>query len=713
MTKLFFISPHLDDAAFSLGSYMSKARSRNKLVVVNVFTRGGLAHTLSARAFLHQCQVGDVNKLFALRRREDNSALHGIGAKVIDWGYIDALWRRKSKKSNLPAEFGSIYPTYRWHVVGGKVSRHDDTLIHELQQKLLTLISGAGSDYHVYCPLGVGNHVDHLLVRAACEAVVPPTRLVYWLDFPYSIRSGVELLPPPAGYVPRVIPTSISVKKSLCRAYKSQYSLVIPDEGSLTNPETIYVYDPKIVTSPKLHILQHVKALLTCPKDYIYSALKRDNNLTHPVRPFSTKLERKGKELLTELSTLLSGSSPRLIGSASIGVAGVGDLDIIIGSDIIDLSSFRTILTTRFGSPSHTTSTMSQWKIVYRGTKVDLDLMTYDNPRYYSQFRLADILGSHPVDAARYEVFKYHHKNSRGMVYEVARMLFFHDIITRHQQVMPLQIRNYKLVKQIQPDPRFPGSYHFGIYQSPSGKQVFAKLWLGHAHGRVFKFMQNEIAAYQGFAKLSSLGKVSVPEIVDSGITHDYTYLILPRLVGKSLQSVSTTSRANYFDQIISFLNVANLNFKVSSRPPVFWLLILPVLLFKNKLKYLWAISNIIKSVPAFLFRPIVLVHRDLNFQNMILAKSHIYLIDFQLACYADPILEYAVILLKYYNDPTFIKAFKKKPNFRKTFNTPTSRSILKSYMLILSLYDLTLSDGRHSVTRELLNDLKTRGRIV
>src|SRR4030042_1789814 len=50
------------------------------------------------------------------------------------------------------------------------------------------LAEGCPPDAEVYCPLGLGGHVDHRLTRAAAEQTGRP--LWYYRDFPYAARGG-------------------------------------------------------------------------------------------------------------------------------------------------------------------------------------------------------------------------------------------------------------------------------------------------------------------------------------------------------------------------------------------------------------------------------------------------------------------------------------------------------------------------------------------
>ncbi|MCH7641145.1 PIG-L family deacetylase, partial [Patescibacteria group bacterium] len=126
----YFISPHLDDAAFSAGGLISYLAKRTKVVVITAFTRAGRdKHSLSALSYVNQCgyKKNEIGRFFSARRKEDKELFESLGVKVMHLGFLDALWRKK-KSLNLIEKFSTlfinefryIYPTYRLHISKGK-----------------------------------------------------------------------------------------------------------------------------------------------------------------------------------------------------------------------------------------------------------------------------------------------------------------------------------------------------------------------------------------------------------------------------------------------------------------------------------------------------------------------------------------------------------------------------------------------------------------
>ena len=87
------------------------------------------------------------------------------------------------------AELTHRNPTYRFDIARGRVSREDRRCLPRLCTELSRAL-GPNPPQTVFCPLGVGRHVDHLLVRAMGVMLFP--HAVFYADFPYVLRSGVD-----------------------------------------------------------------------------------------------------------------------------------------------------------------------------------------------------------------------------------------------------------------------------------------------------------------------------------------------------------------------------------------------------------------------------------------------------------------------------------------------------------------------------------------
>ncbi len=239
-----FLSPHLDDAVLSCGSLIHALASTGRVTVVTVFSAASPPpHTLAARNFLHTSNAPDAETLYALRRTEDRQALGLLGARQVHLGLVDALFRRRGNRAlggalgRLMPELVHRYPTYRYDIAQGRVSRGDRSLDAALTV-LPKWLGGPLPDL-VFAPLGVGRHVDHLLTRSLGQRLSP--RPVFYADFPYVLRTE-----PDAGFIREhglrrwSWPHPSPLKEAAITSYRSQVTGLFPDGRVPEAPETYY-----------------------------------------------------------------------------------------------------------------------------------------------------------------------------------------------------------------------------------------------------------------------------------------------------------------------------------------------------------------------------------------------------------------------------------------------------------------------------------------
>jgi LmbE family N-acetylglucosaminyl deacetylase len=242
-TPCIFISPHLDDAVLSCGGLLSFLAGKTSVSVVTLFTEAGPPpHTLSGREFLRQCHVGNAERLFAGRKKEDRSVLEGMGIEAIHLGFPDALWRRIEQPrwwrrgfAPLLPELIHRYPTYRFHVASGRISPKDEDLLRSVRKELKSLRLQNESAM-IFGPLALGNHVDHVITRDMVRELSGPVML--WEDFPYNLTFHVE---ESSSKYEKFFTweEGIEKKKDLIFGYRTQATTMFP-KGIPSVPESYY-----------------------------------------------------------------------------------------------------------------------------------------------------------------------------------------------------------------------------------------------------------------------------------------------------------------------------------------------------------------------------------------------------------------------------------------------------------------------------------------
>jgi LmbE family N-acetylglucosaminyl deacetylase len=239
-----FVSPHLDDAVLSCAALMRAMAAVAPVTVVTVFSAAGAPpHTRAARTFLRQCRASDAATLFTERRREDVAVLDDLGVRHVHLGHPDALFRRRSDPSGLLRRAGRVlpeldhrYPTFRYDIDLGRVSRGDRALLATLTAEVADCARGAA----VFAPLGVGRHVDHLLARRVGERL----GAVLYADFPYTARDPEGEAVAAGDKRPWAWTDDLAAKRPVIAGYRTQVDALFPGGEIPLRPETYYAPGP-------------------------------------------------------------------------------------------------------------------------------------------------------------------------------------------------------------------------------------------------------------------------------------------------------------------------------------------------------------------------------------------------------------------------------------------------------------------------------------
>jgi len=188
--------------------------------------------------YLRQCGYTNALHIFADREQEDKRVFMGIAEQVINLGFTDALWREKYTKPFFSqlfpfvAELQVMYPTYKFHVSKGIIAKDDNQTQTAIATKLKELI--ADPTAVIFCPFGIGNHVDHVITRKACEDAF--SQLIYWADFPYSNTFEKDI----QGFRSFSFDKDLEKKEQVMRGYETQYPAVFK-KGLIRKHEQYFI----------------------------------------------------------------------------------------------------------------------------------------------------------------------------------------------------------------------------------------------------------------------------------------------------------------------------------------------------------------------------------------------------------------------------------------------------------------------------------------
>lgn len=178
MASFAVFSPHLDDAVLGcadhIGAWLGQG---HHVTVVNVFTAFENGGTVSPymRPFMAAVGCAGPSDYARCREAEDREALARLGVESVRLGLIDAGFRG-----------GPGRPDYQG--LRDLCRERLGPLEHAVLTEAMRAFSELAAFDHVVVPLGVGGHVDHLIVRAAADALWPRRAgRIDYVEFPYGL----------------------------------------------------------------------------------------------------------------------------------------------------------------------------------------------------------------------------------------------------------------------------------------------------------------------------------------------------------------------------------------------------------------------------------------------------------------------------------------------------------------------------------------------
>ena len=182
-----YLSPHFDDSVYSCGGLICQQAQAGQTVQIWTVCGGEIPPgPLTPFAQELHTRWGTGFASVERRREEDEAACLLVGAAGRHFNLPDCIYRRRLAPPGAPL-----------------VTREDDLWLPLppgeaplvelvaawLRQGLARVATGRNQGkVRLVCPLGVGGHVDHRLVRAAAESLGCP--LWYYADYPYAATEG-------------------------------------------------------------------------------------------------------------------------------------------------------------------------------------------------------------------------------------------------------------------------------------------------------------------------------------------------------------------------------------------------------------------------------------------------------------------------------------------------------------------------------------------
>jgi LmbE family N-acetylglucosaminyl deacetylase len=204
-SDVLIISPHLDDAFFSLGGYLLKNRPAKKKIV-DVFTTSRFAPRFKRYKL-------DIDQISLIRRREELKNASIVDTIVEFLNFPEAPLRGYTSAFDQP----------RW--------KEEAEMIEAIKSHLYQIIKDAKI---VFFPLGIGMNVDHVILsRLGLEFLLEgQNQIMFYEDLPYAAgfprRFGLDSKLSRVHLKSELVSIDPIGKLKLALAYKSQCLPYIP-----------------------------------------------------------------------------------------------------------------------------------------------------------------------------------------------------------------------------------------------------------------------------------------------------------------------------------------------------------------------------------------------------------------------------------------------------------------------------------------------------
>lgn len=226
MSQVIFLSPHLDDAALSCGAYISMLVERSIDVRVHtVFSGIPKTEEVSQLAQAIHLEGGLESNAMLRRREEDRIAMQYLGVNFTYVDLLDCIYRTDpagKSRYQTKKDIFAVHPDLEV----------DADTLKDLVTYLCRVLKEVQPS-EVYVPLGIGHHIDHILVRKALERSIVQSDsdnspdIIYYEDVPYvcSPDSRDFLITLSKSFLPqlqRASDRAWTTKLEAIGAYKSQ-----------------------------------------------------------------------------------------------------------------------------------------------------------------------------------------------------------------------------------------------------------------------------------------------------------------------------------------------------------------------------------------------------------------------------------------------------------------------------------------------------------
>lgn len=291
----------------------------------------------------------------------------------------------------------------------------------------------------------------------------------------------------------------------------------------------------------------------------------------------------------------------------------------------------------------------------------------------------------------------------------------------RKDNYFPSRIGKFNLERVIKNQPT---NTTLGIY-SFRNKKVIVKTYQGDLKTLDYYILKNEIIVSRILNEVrqrvikklpDELKEIKMPKIVFVKESKSKLFVGFEYINSVTLKSQPIRNRINTYFKVIKFLRFIGKNMtnneinQISRREPSTLINLYPFMIVKSSLTHPQTIWKLLKGIPAF-YRmsnlvkklKIVLSHRDLHLENILVSNKGIYIIDLEFTLFGPEIFDEMTTLRHEWNDYQLRAQFLKRMfrNYNHYRNLP---EILKVISIGIATHSLTANNFPESLKRNYIN---------
>jgi len=174
------LSPHLDDVVLSCSGLIAELTDSRKSVLIATFmTKDFERDNLSDLAKTAHKLWGVEYNPMAQRKKEDILACKILNVDFIHLELYDCIYRKDISNKYMYISQESIFQN---------IHEYDRVIYID---KISTILKSLPKGKLTFVPLGIGNHVDHVLLNIATTKLIKHN-IIYYEDFPYCLDKDLK-----------------------------------------------------------------------------------------------------------------------------------------------------------------------------------------------------------------------------------------------------------------------------------------------------------------------------------------------------------------------------------------------------------------------------------------------------------------------------------------------------------------------------------------